>query len=121
MMMGGGEEEEYVPDQRVGAKVITQLYQAAKDQEEEIDAENERLEKLMNNKDELEEIRRKRLESMKLEHKAKGESLAKGGGVYTELKEEKNFFDEAKKFKWMVAVFVRGTDLNTDVSYALYE
>jgi len=35
--------------------------------------------------------------------------------VYTELKEEKDFFEEAKKFKWMVAVFVRGTDLNTDV------
>lgn len=46
--------------QRVGDKIATQLYQAAMDTEEQLDNEIERLEKL--NADDLEEIRRKRLE-----------------------------------------------------------
>ena len=73
MMGGGGEEEEYDPS-KVGNKVASMMYAAAKDHEEYMDDENARLDKLMNNKDELEELRRKRMESMKLEHRAKGES-----------------------------------------------
>lgn len=45
---------------RVGDKVATQLYQAAIDQEEQLDAEIDRLNRLK--EDDLEDIRRKRLE-----------------------------------------------------------
>ena len=47
---------------QVGTKVATALYAAALEHEEQLDAEIERLEKL--DEDDLEEIRRKRLEAM---------------------------------------------------------
>ena len=66
--------------QRVGDKLATALYQAAVEQEEQLDAEIESLEKLKG--DDLEELRRKRLESMKDEHKARKNAMAKGCGEY---------------------------------------
>lgn len=99
---------------QVGTKVATALYQAALDTEEQLDAEIERLEKL--DADDMEEIRRKRLEAMQYEHSAKKNALAAGTGKYDELKDEKDFFTEAKKHLKMVCVFFRpGTGgLNAD-------
>lgn len=92
---------------RVGDKVATQLYAAAQVAEEELDDEIERLDKLT--EDDLEELRRKRLEQMKNEHIKKKSALATmQTGSYEELKDEKEFFEAAKKCPSMVCVFYRG-------------
>lgn len=90
---------------RVGDKVCTQLYQAALDTEIELDAELAEMEKLK--EDDIIEIRRKRMERMRYDHQQKKTSLQAGCGVYDELKDEKDFFAEAKKHKRMVCVFFR--------------
>jgi len=89
----------------IGEKVGSQLYQAAADMEDQLDAEIERLENLK--KDDLEELRRKRLEEMKNEHKRKSEMAQVGHGTYEEVMGEKEFFQEAKKSDKVVVHFYR--------------
>mmetsp|Transcript_26288 Transcript_26288/g.59827 ORF Transcript_26288/g.59827 Transcript_26288/m.59827 type:complete len:185 (-) Transcript_26288:161-715(-) len=80
------------------------LVAAARDREAELDAEIERLDRLK--EDDLEEIRRKRLEQMKASHADRRAKLAAGHGEY-EMIEEKDFFDVAKKSDKIVAHFWR--------------
>merc|ERR1719235_2706308 len=56
--------------------------------------------------DDIEEVRRKRLEQMKATHRKRQQKLADGHGSY-ELIDEKDFFDVAKKSEFIVVHFFR--------------
>eukprot|EP00439_Symbiodinium_sp_Y106_P086621 s162_g34.t1 len=88
------------------------LIRAAEDQEAEIDAEIARLDALK--EDDLEELRRKRLEQMKSAHSDKMKKLAVGHGEYTMI-EEKDFFDVAKKSERIVVHFWRESTWRCEV------
>mmetsp|Transcript_70362 Transcript_70362/g.199504 ORF Transcript_70362/g.199504 Transcript_70362/m.199504 type:complete len:185 (+) Transcript_70362:102-656(+) len=64
--------------------------------------------------DDLEEIRRKRLEAMKAGHAAKMKKLATGHGEYT-MVEEKEFFDVTKKSETIVVHFWRESTWRSEV------
>jgi len=64
--------------------------------------------------DDLQELRRKRLEEMKGESKRKGEKLACGHGEYQFI-DEKDFFDVAKKSEKIVIHFWRESTWRCDV------
>ena len=66
--------------QRVGDKIASQLYAAAQVAEEQLDNEIEQLEKM--NQDDLEEMRRKRMEQMKDEYSKKRQAINRGAGTY---------------------------------------
>mmetsp|Transcript_42044 Transcript_42044/g.121470 ORF Transcript_42044/g.121470 Transcript_42044/m.121470 type:complete len:189 (-) Transcript_42044:82-648(-) len=85
---------------------------AAKDTEAEIDAELARLDALK--EDDLEELRRKRLEKMKDTHAKRQQKLAVGHGEYTSI-EEKEFFDVAKKSEYIVVHFWRESTWRCEV------
>mmetsp|Transcript_25729 Transcript_25729/g.73952 ORF Transcript_25729/g.73952 Transcript_25729/m.73952 type:complete len:185 (+) Transcript_25729:79-633(+) len=77
---------------------------AAKEKEAEIDEEISRLDQLK--QDDLEDIRRKRLEQMKASHADRKQKMAAGHGEY-QMIEEKEFFDVAKKSDKIVVHFWR--------------
>lgn len=92
---------------QISEKVLEEaLLSAAQQQEEALDDELARLESLK--ADDLEDIRRKRLEQMRAEHALKKEKVASGHGRY-ELVEERDFFDVAKKSEYMVVHFFRSS------------
>ena len=80
------------------------LIEAAEDREAALDNEIERLDKLTT--DDLEELRRKRMEQMKSVHADRRKKAAIGHGEYTMI-EEKDFFDVAKKSSLIVVHFWR--------------
>jgi len=77
---------------------------AARDRECELDDEIRRLDNMK--EDDLEELRRKRLEQMKSSHANRQKKLAQGFGEY-ELIEERDFFKVAKESEYMVVHFYR--------------
>jgi len=77
--------------------------------EKQVDAELDRLEKVAEDEDELELLRRKRVESMKAAQKQKQEWLASGHGVYEELADESEFFAASKKSQFFVCHFFRSS------------
>ncbi|XP_059147398.1 thioredoxin domain-containing protein 9-like [Physella acuta] len=81
------------------------LLQATKMIESQLDAEIERLEKL--DDDDLEVLRQRRLDAMKKAATQKQEWLAAGHGEYSEVADEKEFFDACKKSKKVVCHFYR--------------
>ncbi|XP_013779565.1 thioredoxin domain-containing protein 9-like [Limulus polyphemus] len=85
--------------------VETKLLEATKIVEEQIDAEIEKLEKL--DIDELESLRKQRLDALKKQETKKREWLEKGHGEYSELPEEKEFFEVCKKSENVVCHFYR--------------
>merc|ERR1711972_125576 len=85
-------------------RLVSTLVEAAQDREAELDNEIQRLDALK--VDDLEELRRKRLEQMKATHSEKKKKLASGHGQY-DMIEEKEFFDVAKKSDFMVVHFWR--------------
>lgn len=89
----------------VGDVLTHTLVTALEDREAELDEEIRRLDNL--DEDDLEEIRRRRLEEMKDSHKKHIEFLQVGHGEYQELQSEKEFFEAAKKSKHMVCHFFR--------------
>ncbi|PAV72033.1 hypothetical protein WR25_22465 [Diploscapter pachys] len=80
-----------------------QLMKAAKIVEEQIDTEMNRLENL--EEDDLEVIRRKRMEELKKAQKNKIEKLSIGHGKYEEVADEKEFFEATKKSQNVVCLF----------------
>merc|ERR1719446_1289659 len=90
--------------EEVQARLISTLADAAKDREDELDEEIRRLDALK--ADDLEELRRKRLEQMKSTHAEKQKKLAVGHGEYTMI-EERDFFETAKKTDRLVVHFWR--------------
>jgi len=77
--------------------------------EQQVDAELERLDKAAEDEDELEVLRRKRLESMKSAQRQRQEWLASGHGVYEELADESEFFAVSKKSRFFVCHFFRSS------------
>jgi len=83
-----------------------------KETEAKLDAELARLDALK--EDDLEELRRKRLEKMKDEHTRRKQHLGVGHGEYSMI-EEKEFFDVAKKSKYIVVHFWRESTWRCEV------
>ncbi|KAK3868001.1 hypothetical protein Pcinc_026579 [Petrolisthes cinctipes] len=73
--------------------------------EQQLDAEIEKLDNLDN--DDLDAIRRDRLAAMKKRQEKKQEWVANGHGHYTELYDEKEFFETTKKSENVVCHFYR--------------
>merc|ERR1719281_564811 len=88
----------------VQQRLVETLAGAAKDREDQLDEEIRQLDSLKI--DDLEELRRKRLEQMKATHSLKQKKLAAGHGQY-DMIEERDFFDCAKKSDRMVVHFWR--------------
>jgi len=96
----------------VGSKVEQALLRAALEQEAKLDAQLEKANavyemKDQDREDDLEEIRRKRMEAMKTEHQQKQDKLNSGHGRYEELRDEKEFFAVAKTTERMCVQFYR--------------
>ncbi|XP_063992842.1 thioredoxin domain-containing protein 9 [Diachasmimorpha longicaudata] len=81
------------------------VLQVAKQVESQLDAEIEALENL--DIDDIERLREKRLQEMKKAHQQKQEWIAAGHGEYTEIPDEKEFFDVSKKSKNIVCLFYK--------------
>jgi hypothetical protein len=93
--------------QTVGDVLAHTVVQALEEREEQLDEEIRRLDNLK--EDDLEEIRRKRLEKMKSDVVAAQKLRANGHGEYMEIADEKEFFEVAKKSKWVVCHFFRSS------------
>ena len=81
------------------------VLEAAKVVESQLDAEIERLDQLDDS--DLEALRKKRLQQMKQQAAQREEWRSKGHGQYTEIAEEKEFFEECKKSERVVCHFYR--------------
>ncbi|XP_005112130.1 thioredoxin domain-containing protein 9 [Aplysia californica] len=81
------------------------LLQATQVIENQLDAEIERLEKM--DDDDFEVLRKRRLDAMKKAQQQKQEWLAAGHGEYSEVADEKEFFEACKKSKKVVCHFYR--------------
>ena len=90
-----------------------QVFQAAKVVEECIDAEIKRLDNL--DADDIEEIRRKRLQQLRSQAGKREEWIAKGHGKYDEIAEEKEFFEEAKNHERIVCHFYRDSTMRCKI------
>ena len=78
---------------------------AVKAMEDQVDSEIDRLDHV--DSDELDRLREQRLQEMKKAAAQREEWRAKGHGQYTEIAEEKEFFDVCKKSKRVVCHFYR--------------
>uniref|UniRef100_A0A7S2TIC8 Thioredoxin domain-containing protein n=1 Tax=Lotharella oceanica TaxID=641309 RepID=A0A7S2TIC8_9EUKA len=94
------------------AKVATQMMRAVKDTEKAIDDEIETLENL--NKTDLENIRRKRIIEMKKKAEKMAQWRQKGHGTYTELADQKQWFEEVKANERTICLFYRNTTNASD-------
>eukprot|EP00746_Dinoflagellata_sp_MGD_P160601 gnl/MRDRNA2_/MRDRNA2_87445_c0_seq1.p1 gnl/MRDRNA2_/MRDRNA2_87445_c0~~gnl/MRDRNA2_/MRDRNA2_87445_c0_seq1.p1 ORF type:complete len:213 (-),score=57.46 gnl/MRDRNA2_/MRDRNA2_87445_c0_seq1:234-794(-) len=81
-----------------------QMLRAAEDTEADLDQKLKDMDAMK--QDDIEEIRRKRLEQMKSTYSRKNKMLAQGHGEYS-LIDEKDFFDAAKKSDYIVVHFYR--------------
>jgi len=89
----------------MGAVLGQQLLNVAKVMEEQVDEEIQKLERM--DEDDLEAIKRKRMEAMKNAQKKKAEWLQQGHGEYSEIPEEKEFFNVTKNSENVVCHFYR--------------
>lgn len=89
----------------IGAVVGQQLLQVAQLMEEQVDQEIRQLETM--DEDDLEAIKRRRLEAMKKAQQKKEEWLQQGHGEYSEIPEEKEFFNVTKNSENVVCHFYR--------------
>lgn len=87
------------------ALVERQVYEMARAVEASVDDELHRLEKM--DGDELEDIRRRRLEAMKTSAKTRKSLLERGHGVVNDLDDERGFFDKMKGEDKMIVHFYR--------------
>merc|ERR1712181_77287 len=89
---------------RTQQRLIETITAAAEEREYQLDQEISYYDNLK--EDDIEDIRRKRLEQMKSLHSLKQKKIASGHGEYTMI-EEKEFFDVAKKTDRLVVHFWR--------------
>jgi hypothetical protein len=89
----------------MGAVLSEQLMNAAKIMEEQVDDEIKQMERL--GEDDLEAIKRRRIENMKKSVQQKEEYLKQGHGEYSEIPEEKEFFNITKNSTNVVCHFYR--------------
>lgn len=85
--------------------VQQQLLQATQMMEHQVDAEIEKLDKM--DEDDIEALRRKRMQQMKKQADQKKDWLSQGHGRYDEIADEREFFDVCKKSKNVVCHFYR--------------
>lgn len=85
-----------------------QLMAAASVMEEQLDAEISKLDKMEKlEEDDLEELRKQRIANMKKAQEQKAEWLRNGHGEYSEIPEEKEFFNVTKNSDRVVVHFYR--------------
>jgi len=96
----------------VQQRLFGALAEAAHDREDQIDEQIRQLDALK--MDDLEELRRKRLEQMKATRAEKQVKKASGHGDYT-MVDEKDFFNEAKKSEFLVVHFWRESTWRCEV------
>lgn len=89
----------------MGAVLSQQLLNVAKVMEEQVDAEMQHLERL--DEDGLEDLKRKRMETMKKMQEQRAEWKKQGHGEYSEIPEEKEFFNITKNSTNVVCHFYR--------------
>lgn len=87
----------------ISEQLSTQLMKAAQIVEEQVDKEINRLDSMDENEVDL--IRRRRMEELKRMQKTKAEMLSLGHGKYEEVADEKEFFEATKKSKNVVCLF----------------
>lgn len=75
--------------------------------EDQIDAQNKALDDM--DEDDLERLREKRMQQMRKQNEQRAEWRRIGHGQYTELTDEKEFFEAAKASEHMLCHFYRGT------------
>lgn len=92
-----------VPD--MGQILSDQLVKAAKIMEEQLDSEIEKLQNM--DEDDMEALRLRRLDAMKKAQQKKQDLLSKGHGEYSEIPEEKEFFEVTKNSENAVIHFYR--------------
>lgn len=76
--------------------------------ESALDAEMDKIDNM--NEDDLATIRSRRVAAMKKEAEQKRENINNGHGTLTQITDQKDFFDAAKKSKKMVVVFTRNSN-----------
>ncbi|XP_033216742.1 thioredoxin domain-containing protein 9 [Belonocnema kinseyi] len=87
------------------AAIQQKLFEVAQKVEEHLDSEIERLDKL--DIDDIEKLREKRLKEIKKIQHQKQVWLSMGHGEYSELSDEKEFFEVSKKSKNIVCLFYK--------------
>lgn len=92
-------------DAQMAQQIEKQIMMATEMVEAQIDAQLQKMDKL--DEDDLEMIRRKRLEEMKKARKQQDDWKAAGHGNYVEITNEKEFFDDSKKHTRLVVHFYR--------------
>ncbi|XP_046424182.1 thioredoxin domain-containing protein 9 [Neodiprion virginianus] len=85
--------------------IQNQVMQVAQHVEQQLDAELDRLDNM--DADDLESLREKRLKEMKKNQNQRQTWLAMGHGEYTEIPDEKEFFEVSKKSKDIVCLFFK--------------
>lgn len=81
------------------------LLKATQVMEQQLDAEIERLDKF--DEDDFEVLRQKRMDALKKSQQQKQDWMSQGHGKYSEVADEKEFFDACKKSKKVVCHFYR--------------
>lgn len=89
----------------IGHVLSEQMMAAAKVVEEQLDAEMAKLDHM--DEDELEGLRARRIDAMKKQQQQKREWMAQGHGEYSEIPEEKEFFNVTKNSAKVVVHFYR--------------
>lgn len=91
--------------QIVQQAVEQSVLRVAKQLEDQLDAELHKLENLHD--DDLDRIRQRRIQDLKLQQERTKEWISKGHGEYREIMEEKEFFKEMKGEERMICHFYR--------------
>mmetsp|Transcript_84550 Transcript_84550/g.205057 ORF Transcript_84550/g.205057 Transcript_84550/m.205057 type:complete len:191 (+) Transcript_84550:56-628(+) len=94
----------------MGQAVLDSLHAAEEKLDEEIDALDKKIDE-----DDIEAIRRKRIEQLRKKRELEMGWAAKGHGQYRELVDQKAFFDDVKKSKRCVVHFYRPATLRCGV------
>ncbi|XP_056610102.1 thioredoxin domain-containing protein 9 [Triplophysa dalaica] len=98
----------------VVAKALEQqMLQSVRIVEEQLDAEMTKLDRL--DEDELEQLKERRLESLRKAQKQKQEWISQGHGEYREIPSEKDFFAEVKDSKNVICHFYRDSTFRSKI------
>ena len=92
-------------DQGIEQAIQGHLMQATNAMEQQLDAEIERLDKM--DEDDFDVLRQRRMDALKKAQTQKQEWMSNGHGQYSEVADEKGFFDACKKSKKVVCHFYR--------------
>jgi len=94
-------------EQQIAAALAQKTLEVAKETEKKLDAEIQQLSQLDEN--DLEAIRRRRLEELKNRAAKEQQWRSQGHGSYLELRDEKEWFETSRENERMVCHFYRGT------------